>query len=91
MFENEIEKIFEEIKQILIRKNSDYQNSFSLTFREYGLQSVHIRLTDKLNRLKYLATNEAEIENETIENVLQDIIGYSILTLLEIKKKDGYY
>lgn len=53
---------------------------------EYGLESSYIRLTDKLNRLKYLAKNDAKVKDERVIDTLQDLINYGILTLLELKK-----
>ena len=43
-----------------------------------------IRLTDKLNRLKFLCQSGA-----SAYDTILDIAGYAILTLIEIKRKQG--
>lgn len=86
MIESEIDEIFENLKRILISKNSDYDNSFSLTFQEYGLESSYIRLTDKLNRLKNLIKNDAEVKDEKVIDTLYDLTNYCILTILELRR-----
>ena len=75
-----LDEILHEIKNTLINKNQQYGDSFAKTFKEYGLLSVIVRLTDKLNRLKSLQTNYHAYDT------LLDIAGYAILTLVEIKK-----
>lgn len=87
MKETELRRIFDELILLIQKKNHDYGDSFSQTYDEFGLQSIYLRLKDKVNRLGIIQLRQAEIEDETIENVLQDIIGYSALTLLELRSK----
>ena len=87
MIESDLEEIFDELKSLIIQKNRDYGDSFHLTYEEFGLQSVYIRLTDKINRLGSLISKEAEVKDETIKDTLSDVINYSILTLLELEKE----
>ena len=74
------------IKNLLIRKNHDYGNSFSKQFEKYGLLSGIIRLDDKMSRLDSLIQNKALV-NESIEDTVADIAGYAILLLIELRKK----
>lgn len=76
----------DEIKNLLIRKNHDYGNSFSKQFEKYGLLSGIIRLDDKMSRLDSLIQNKALV-NESIEDTVADIAGYAILLLIELMKK----
>jgi len=76
----------DEIKNLLIRKNHDYGNSFSKQFEKYGLLSGIIRLDDKMSRLDSLIQNKALV-NESIEDTVADIAGYAILLLIELRKK----
>ena len=85
MIESELDKIFYELRKIIISKNTDYNDSFHDIFLEYGLESTYIRLTDKLNRLKYLAKNDAKVKDEKVIDTLYDLINYAILTVLELK------
>lgn len=66
------------------RKNKDYGDSFSKSFKKYGSAMPLIRLEDKLNRLERLLNNKAEVLDESIEDTLIDIINYSVMTLMEI-------
>ena len=77
-----LDEVLHEIKNTLINKNQEYGDSFHKTLEEYGLISVIIRLTDKLNRLKFLYQSGA-----SAYDTLLDIAGYAILTLVEIKRK----
>jgi len=86
MIEQDLEEIFDELKTLIISKNRDYGDSFHLLYEEFGLQSVYIRLKDKINRLGSLVSKEAEVKDETIKDTLSDLINYSILTLLELEK-----
>lgn len=69
------------------KKNHDYGDSFHKTFQEYGMVMPCIRLEDKVNRLKSLVDNNAEVTNESVEDTLLDIANYAIMTLME-KKQD---
>ena len=86
MIESEVDEIFDELKKIIKSKNIDYNDSFHDTFMEYGLESSYIRLTDKLNRLKYLAKHDAKVKDEKVIDTLYDLTNYCVLTLLETKK-----
>lgn len=81
-----IDSLFDEIKDILRKKNSDYGNSFAMLFQKYGFDSVIIRLSDKMNRLETLVNKKEKPNFESIEDTLKDIIGYCALTLNEISK-----
>ena len=75
--------------EIYIKKNSDYGNSFSDLYDEYGsiISEIHIR--EKFNRFKQLRTNESQV-GESIEDTLMDMANYCLLTLLEMKKLNSY-
>lgn len=52
-----------------------------------------LRIDDKLNRLKNLLLNNTNAEvNESVEDTLKDIVGYTLLMLKEIKgnNKKGF-
>lgn len=87
---NNVEKhkqICETLNKIYEAKNRDYGNSFSKSFEEYGLTMSCIRLDDKLNRLKTLASGEkAMVKDESIKDTLLDLANYAILTVMELEK-----
>jgi hypothetical protein len=65
------------------RKNADYGDSFGKSYTEYGMTMACIRLEDKLNRLKSLCKNEAQVKDESLEDTLMDLANYAIMTLVE--------
>lgn len=86
--ESEIVTIAKEIGQLVEKKDKDYNSAFSKTLKEYGNVAYFIRIDDKLNRLKNLMLNNTKAEvDESVEDTLKDIIGYTLLMLKEIKDK----
>ena len=71
------------------KKNQDYGDSFSKSFREYGMTMSLIRLEDKLNRAKSLNKRVTLIEDETMEDTLIDMSNYALMTILELREKRG--
>ena len=69
-------------------KNRAYGDSFGSTYQKLGIISAVTRISDKYNRLCNLATNP-DIDNlgESIEDTLQDLASYAIMTIIELKKK----
>ena len=85
--ENNIIVLANEIAELVEKKDKDYNSAFSKTLKEYGNVAYFLRLDDKLNRLKNLMLNNNNAEvNESIEDTLKDIIGYTLLMLKELKK-----
>lgn len=75
--------ICKELTDLYEQKNSDYGNSFADLRKEYP-NSVCLRLTDKLNRLKSLYdNNETHKIAESLEDTLKDIANYAIMELIE--------
>lgn len=82
-FSQNINRIFNEIKKILVIKNTNYDSSFDKLRKEYGPTSFLIRLKDKLFRYESLAlSDDKNCDDERIEDTLKDIIGYTMLELL---------
>ena len=88
-YQEEHKKLCDLMHEIYIKKNSDYGNSFSDLYDEYGsiISEIHIR--EKFNRFKQLRTNESQV-GESIEDTLMDMANYCLLTLLEMKKFNSY-
>ena len=82
--ESEIVTIAKEIAELVEKKDKDYNSAFSKTLKEYGDVAYFLRIDDKLNRLKslLLCSKDAEI-NESVEDTLKDIVGYTLLMLKE--------
>ena len=77
--------ICDSLNDLYKKKNQDYGDSFSKSYKEYGLTMSLIRLEDKLNRLKSLNKNgNAQVKDESIQDTLMDLANYSIMTLIEL-------
>ena len=69
-----------EIVDLVEKKNSDYGNSFEETLKTYGDSAYFMRIEDKLSRLKSLVNKDGQV-NESEEDTLKDIIGYTLLMI----------
>lgn len=89
--ENRLKQYTNEIVELVVKKNKDYGNSFTKTVDEYGDVIYCIRLEDKLSRLKSLIKNkEVNIADESLEDTVRDVIGYSLLILNDMEdRKNG--
>ena len=82
-----IEAVCNEVRDLLIRKNHDYGDSFSKQFAKYGVLSGMIRMDDKMRRLETLVGGEEAQVAESIEDTVADLAGYALLTLVELRKQ----
>ena len=80
------------LAKTLQEKNKAYGDSFTKSVDKYGLSVIGVRLSDKYNRIEHLITNHELKENdESLEDTLLDLAGYSILGLKYLKEhKDEY-
>ena len=70
------------LAEILQEKNDAYGDSFTKSVDKYGLSVIGVRLSDKYNRIEHLIThNELKKNDESLEDTLLDMAGYSILAL----------
>lgn len=80
--------ITEEMNALYERKNHDYGNSFSETFRKLGIISAATRMLDKMNRIVSLVTKDQQkVNDESLRDTLIDIANYAVMTIMEIDKK----
>ena len=71
----------EQMSSLYSKKNKDYGNSFDGTLNEFGIIAGIIRMNDKMNRLKRIVSNKAEVDDESIADTLIDLANYAIMTL----------
>lgn len=69
------------LAETLIQKNHDYGNSVEEQYKEYGDTSLHLRIEDKLRRLKNLTKQAALVPEKEAETYL-DAAGYSVLAYI---------
>ena len=81
-------RVTDELLKLYIEKNDGYADSFSVSFREWGLSYPGSRIGDKYNRLKNLILNpHVDDLGESIEDTLRDIANYAILTIMELQNQ----
>ncbi len=84
---NPFEKYTDNLAETLLEKNQAYGDSFAKSVDKYGLSVIGVRLSDKYNRIEHLITNHELKENdESLEDTLLDMAGYSILALKYLKE-----
>ncbi|WP_245415722.1 nucleotide modification associated domain-containing protein [Alteribacter populi] len=84
--ERAIYDVCQDLATLLIRKNRDYGDSFSKQFERYGIDSALIRMDDKLARLETLKDGDQTEVAESLEDTVQDLAGYAVLTAFELRK-----
>ncbi len=67
---------------MFIKKHKDYGKGNILDTGELG---IAFRMSDKLNRLKYLLANNKKPQNETIEETWIDIGVYAVIAVLYLR------
>ena len=75
LFKNQV--LFD-LSKLHDKKNTDYGNSATTAYMEYGPISYVVRLHDKLERFKRISAHEALVE-EDISELLGDIINYCMM------------
>lgn len=79
--------ITDKMRDTYKRKNHDYGNAFSEMYDELGINYGYGKIREKVNRIKTLKDNEAQVANEPLEDDLLDCANYCILTLMEYQKR----
>jgi hypothetical protein len=72
------------VQEVLVRKQRDYGHE---NIRRFGRQGLMIRIHDKVARLENLLANGETPNNESIEDTLLDIVGYSAIGIMWEKNK----
>lgn len=83
--------LLQQMHDTYIKKNHDYGDSFSRSFKKYGLVAAMVRMEDKWNRLDNMASGaEQKVADETIRDTLLDLAGYCVMTTMELdRQKDN--
>lgn len=76
-------ELFDEIRDLLCQKGTDYGPHNLSRFGELG---ILIRVSDKIDRLISMGKSTAAVIDETIEDTWKDIAGYALLALVERRK-----
>lgn len=88
--DNEFLEYTNHLADVLNQKNLAYGDSFTKSVDKYGLSVIGVRLSDKYNRIEHLIThNELKENDESLEDTLLDMAGYSILGLKYLKEHEN--
>jgi len=78
-FEEAVDEVLRELREILIDKQRDYGYS---NITDFGESGVLVRLNDKVCRLKNLLTKNKEPKNESIDDSWVDTANYAIIAIM---------
>lgn len=74
-----------EMLKIYMEKNADYGDSFSKSYKEFGIIAPVVRMSDKMERIKQLSKAEdIKVKDESLKDTLIDIANYAIMTAIEM-------
>lgn len=86
-FEEFADAIFEEARELLLRKNHDY-GSKNISLSPGGpLNGLRVRLHDKFARIDNLMAKGVEPENESLRDSWIDALNYCAIALLVLDGK----
>jgi hypothetical protein len=78
-YETNLNELLDEIKKMLLAKNSDYGQD---NLKKHGEVGIRVRLDDKFARLDNLQKKSAEVKEETVDDTWKDIVGYGLQAIL---------
>lgn len=85
--DNKFLEYTDHLANILNQKNLAYGDSFTESVDKFGKTVIAMRLSDKFNRICNLIQRDELKENdESLEDTLLDLAGYSILALKYLKE-----
>lgn len=72
-----------------VRKNADYGDSATRTFKEFGAVSYATRISDKFNRfIQLVKGNEAKVKDESIKDTLIDMANYCLMAVVDMEDEE---
>lgn len=81
-------EICKKLNRIYEAKNNDYGNSFGDTYKQLGIASALVRISDKYNRLMSLGSGKKQMVNdESIRDTLEDLANYCVMTIMELDRE----
>ena len=81
----QLEKVQKEGKELFIKKNTDYGDSFA----DYGPIGVLVRLGDKIKRLQSIDKNKiALVSDEKMRDTLIDLHNYSAMAIMLLDEEN---
>ena len=100
-YDDDFEKLLGKINELYYAKNDDYNDgdkwsNFDACNRIDipTAKGIVVRMTDKFNRILTLVRKrykgiEASVSDEKLEDTLEDLAVYSLITILALKREDN--
>ena len=79
-------KIIDDMYNLYVQKNSNYGNSFSDCYKDYGAIAGLVPLRYKFDRINNLIKGEKN-NFESLRDNLIDLANYAIMNVIELDKK----
>lgn len=76
---NKADKFINDRILTYLKKNADYGNSADMSMEMFGAVAYAVRMSDKVNRIESLASKEAEVNDEKIEDTILDLVNYLVM------------
>ena len=92
-FAEQLDKIFDEMKDLLVLKNKSYGSASFKGDYKFAISGNCHRLSDKINRYinlinSLLENKKIETFDENVKDTLMDILGYATIGLMIYNNKD---
>jgi hypothetical protein len=81
-FEDHLDKVFEEAKQLLLRKHHDYGPHNIGNSPGGPLNGLRVRIWDKVARINNLTERADAPKNESLRDSYVDLVNYGIIALV---------
>ncbi len=71
--------------KIYREKNADYGDSFSKSYKEFGIIAPVVRMSDKMERIKQLSKSEdIKVKDESLRDTAIDLANYALMLVIEM-------
>lgn len=82
---DKLKELTNQILKIYMDKNADYGDSFSKSYKEFGIIAPVVRMNDKMERVKQLSkSGDRKVKDESLKDSLIDLANYALMTVIEI-------
>lgn len=83
--DDKLKDLTNEILKIYREKNADYGDSFSKSYKEFGIIAPVVRMSDKMERIKQLSKGEdIKVKDESLKDTLKDLANYALMLVIEM-------
>lgn len=84
-FAADVYNTFEELAELLIKKNKDYGPSNIGDSPGGPINGLRVRMYDKIARINNLYEKNKEPENEPFEDAFKDLANYSVIGMMVLR------